>query len=116
MQKYKLTRSEAEKAIKGGQILLDGKAVTECGLRISTERHVELLPKAQEEELIVYALNKPVGVLSKPEPNSGPFLLELLPVHPQPLFVSGRLDKDSSGLIIISNNGRFYHLSSLIIS
>lgn len=53
----------------------------------------------------MYAVNKPVGVLSKPEEPGLPAVTDLIP-EPQGI-VSGRLDKDSSGLIIVTTDGRY---------
>lgn len=100
MKKFKLSGHTALRSIQAGKVKVDGEVVTVGGAFVSENQRIEF----QKPPLVVYALNKPVGVLSKPEANDNPTVLEFLP--PGDLSVSGRLDKDSSGLIVASNDGR----------
>ena len=104
-----LSRREADNLIAMGQVLVDGKKA-ELGARVSEENEVtcggEVVPF--ENEYVYLALNKPVGyVSSKKRQGETPTLYELLPSEYQHLKTVGRLDKDSSGLILLTNDGDF---------
>ncbi len=81
---------------KIGDRVLDGDVVERQGKKISTQ------------SLIYLALNKPVGyVCSKKRQDETPTIYELLPAKYQSLKSVGRLDKNSSGLILLTNDGDF---------
>ncbi len=63
-------------------------------------------PSAALSRACVYALNKPVGVLSTARDTHGrPTVLDLVPADGLRLYPVGRLDADSSGLILLTNDG-----------
>lgn len=105
-QKYQITNTQANELILRGKVKLKGAPVLTPGLRMTQEffdKHVDCDPSTQ---FVTYAINKPVGVLSKPEEfHSDPYVIDLLPPHPV-VNPSGRLDKDSSGLLIASSDGK----------
>eukprot|EP01126_Amoeba_proteus_P010586 TRINITY_DN1413_c0_g1_i6.p1 TRINITY_DN1413_c0_g1~~TRINITY_DN1413_c0_g1_i6.p1 ORF type:complete len:270 (-),score=45.27 TRINITY_DN1413_c0_g1_i6:691-1458(-) len=103
LDKYNLSRVEATRAIQKGFVKVNGTTTTEVGARISVDSTIDCM-EGFKDPIVVYALNKPVGVLSRPERNGNPYLTDFLPPEPV-VFPSGRLDKDSSGLIILSNDG-----------
>lgn len=104
-----LSRREADNLIAMGQVLVDGEKA-ELGARVSEGNEVICGGRSIpfENEYIYLALNKPVGyVSSKKRQGETPTLYELLPQEYQHLKTVGRLDKDSSGLILLTNDGDF---------
>lgn len=103
------SRREADEAITAGDVTIDGKTA-QLGQRISAANKVtykgRLVPFAVGYTYV--ALNKPVGyVSSRKRQGDTPTLYELLPERYQALKTVGRLDCDSSGLILLTNDGDF---------
>lgn len=106
------SRSEAGKAVRRGEVLLNGKAVRSASDAIDPER--DTLTFRGEE--IVYRkytyilLNKPEGVVSATE-DGDVTVIDLLPEQLQrlSLFPCGRLDKYTVGLVLLTNNGPLAH-------
>lgn len=103
-----ISRREADDLIAARKIRLNGE-VAEIGARVQDEDKVEYgRQQVQARPLIYMALNKPVGyVCSKKRQGETPTLYELLPEKYRQLKTVGRLDKDSSGLILLTNDGDF---------
>lgn len=104
-----ISRREADDLIAGGKIFVDD-AVAVLGTRISPDNVVrlgdEVIPF--QNDYIYIMLNKPVGyVCSRKRQGDIPTIYELLPREYQKLKTVGRLDKDSSGLILFTNDGDF---------
>lgn len=116
------SRREADEYIAAGQVRVDGVVISELGTRVSPEAEVVLLPAAQRRQssLVTILLNKPVGyVSSQPEPGYRPAITLITPEnqvgaprrsqrreHWTGLAVAGRLDIDSQGLLIFTQDGR----------
>ena len=103
------SRREADEAITAGDVTIDGKTA-QLGQRISAVNKVtykgRLVPFAVGYTYV--ALDKPVGyVSSRKRQGDTPTLYELLPERYQALKTVGRLDCDSSGLILLTNDGDF---------
>ena len=104
-----VSRREADAIIASGQITIDGQpAVT--GAKVDKSSKVcyngKIVPF--ETDFLYLAFNKPVGyVCSRRAQGAAPTLYELLPAKYQKLKTVGRLDKDSSGLILLTNDGDF---------
>lgn len=106
------SRSEAKKLIKQKRILVNGKAVTDAGFVIDESKDcVELDGKPLTYERFVYfMLNKPAGVVSATNDNIDKTVIDILsPEGRNDLFPVGRLDKDTVGLLIITNDGDLGH-------
>ena len=104
-----LSRREADLAISKGEVLIDGE-VAKIGARVSEGSNVVFRGNKIpfKARFIYLALNKPVGyVCSKKRQGETPTLYELLPKKYQELKTVGRLDKNSSGLILLTNDGDF---------
>lgn len=103
-----LSRREADILIERGKVKVNGK-IAGLGTRISTSDHVEYNGKTLIETKLIYLLfHKPTGyVCSRKRQGETPTLYELLPTEYRALKTVGRLDKDSSGLIILTNDGDF---------
>lgn len=104
-----LSRREADDVIAAGKVSVDGKTAV-LGARIDKNSKVcynnKTVPFATE--FLYVAMNKPVGfVCSRRSQGEAKTLYELLPKEYQKLKTVGRLDKDSSGLILLTNDGDF---------
>ena len=104
-----LSRREADDAIASGKVLIDDKPAA-LGARVDKNSKVCYNKKVVPFEVgfSYVAFNKPVGfVCSRRAQGDAPTLYSLLPADFQKLKTVGRLDKDSSGLIILTNDGDF---------
>ncbi|MCR5699935.1 MAG: rRNA pseudouridine synthase [Candidatus Saccharibacteria bacterium] len=104
-----VSRREADDLIAAGKVTVNGQTAV-LGTKIDDKSKICCNNKAvsHESERIYLALNKPVGyVCSRHAQGSAPTLYELLPAKYRKLKTVGRLDKDSSGLILLTNDGDF---------
>lgn len=104
-----ISRREADDLIAQGKVLVDDKPAV-LGARITPASRVRLGDEeiAFENNYIYVMMNKPVGyVCSRKRQGKTPTVYELLPEKYQKLKTVGRLDKDSSGLILFTNDGDF---------
>jgi 23S rRNA pseudouridine2605 synthase len=101
------SRRAAEALIAAGRVSVDGELVRDPARDVDERNRVEVdgRPLAGPEPRVVYAVHKPVGVISTARDTHGrPTVLELLD-EPRRLYPVGRLDADSSGLILLTNDG-----------
>jgi len=101
------SRRKADELIANGKIKVNGRTVTALGVQIDEIRDkVEYLGKIVNviEDNIYIALNKPIGYISSSTSLQGKSVLELVP-REERVYPVGRLDKDSKGLIILTNDG-----------
>jgi len=108
------SRRHAEDLIVDGLIKVNGEVVDKLGTVIDEENdQVEYRGKLlkPESNKIYIALNKPVGYVSTAATGQGKSILSLVKASER-LFPVGRLDKDSSGLIILTNDGEFANLAT----
>ncbi len=105
---FGVSRREADILIQQGKVKINGE-VAQIGQRVNEGDKVTLDGKdVAKKELIYIALNKPAGyVCSRKRQGETPTIYELLPPELQKLKSVGRLDKDSSGLILLTNDGDF---------
>jgi 23S rRNA pseudouridine2605 synthase len=102
------SRRAAEKLIGEGRVTVDGRTVTDPAFAVDASSRVTVDGRALEgaERRVVYAVNKPVGVLSTARDTHGrPTVVELVGAAGLRLYPVGRLDADSSGLILLTNDG-----------
>ena len=109
-----ITRSEAQAVIRRGGVAVDGVPCRQPATKVDTGKQTVLLAgKALQGDGFAYLmLHKPAGVLSATEDKHGdPTVLDLLPEAYQRigLGVVGRLDKDTEGLILLTDNGELNH-------
>jgi pseudouridine synthase len=103
------SRRACEALIDAGRVEVDGRVVRGQGLRVDPQTAVirvdgERVPTAAG--LLVVAVNKPAGVLSTMADDRGrPCLGDLVADRPERLFHVGRLDADTEGLILLTNDG-----------
>ncbi|MGH8963421.1 MAG: pseudouridine synthase [Jatrophihabitantaceae bacterium] len=107
------SRRTCEELIAAGRISVDGVPVTEMGRRVDPLRaviHVDGDRINVRSDLVYLALNKPRGVLSAMADDRGrPTVADLVRDRPERLFHVGRLDADSEGLLLLTNDGEFAH-------
>ncbi len=107
------SRRACEELMSAGRVEVDGEVVTRLGTRVDPERSVirvdgERIPSASAHVYLV--LNKPRGVVSTmSDPQGRPTLSEHVADRPERLFHVGRLDTDTEGLILLTNDGEFAH-------
>ena len=102
-----LSRRETENYIRKGLIACNGKIVRDLGRQIDPEKDkIEILAPAKKEinKKITVAVNKPRDIVCSKNKTEGKTIFELLPQF-ENLNAVGRLDKDSEGLILLSNDG-----------
>jgi len=107
---FGVSRRKADEWIEKGYVVLNGKKVSEQGLQVEDGDRVEIIEEGLEEkkEFKYFLLNKPEGYVCTKSQDEGKNIFELLPPIPN-LAYAGRLDKDSHGLIIVSNDGKFVY-------
>ncbi|NLN04911.1 MAG: rRNA pseudouridine synthase [Clostridiaceae bacterium] len=104
------SRRDAEELIKQGRVYVNGKKVEEMGLKITCEDKVEIDGREINPEKKKYyiMMNKPTGVLSSVSDDRGrKCVVDLIKGVDARLFPVGRLDYDTQGLILITNDGAF---------
>ena len=102
------SRRGADSLIEAGRVKVNGKRVTELGFKVDEKSKVEVDGETinQQKTKTYLALYKPRGVLSTMyDPDGRPSLAELLDFRKERLFHVGRLDKESEGLILLTNDG-----------
>ena len=105
------SRRKGEELIRAGHIRVNGEAVTELGTKVDPQKdQVEADGMRLEivEDLIYIALNKPPGYVTSCKQKDDKIILDLVDI-PQRVYPVGRLDRDSSGLVILTNDGRLHH-------
>jgi 23S rRNA pseudouridine2604 synthase len=116
------SRREADSFIERGLVLVDGQVVNQLGTKVSPSVQITLARQAQKQQssLVTIVLNKPLGYVSaQPEPGYEPAITLLTPAnqfgartqplkpeHLKGLAVAGRLDIDSQGLLLFTQDGR----------
>lgn len=106
------TRSEVKNFIRRGMVTVDGKAATRPEQKIQPEQQKVMVNGSQVcyVEFEYYMLNKPAGVVSAVTDTREKTVLDLLTGKKRKdLFPVGRLDKDTEGLLLITNDGELSH-------
>lgn len=99
------SRREADRLIESGKVTVDGK-VAEMGMRIDDSQEVRVGKKVigPKNEMVLLAVNKPVGIVCTEEKKEKNNIINFLK-YPTRITYIGRLDKDSEGLLLMTNNG-----------
>jgi 23S rRNA pseudouridine2605 synthase len=106
------SRRSAESLIEAGRVRVDGVIVRELGTKVDPERAVVEVDGRQVRAAATrwIALHKPRGVLStRADPRGGRTVYDLLEPQDRALFYVGRLDRDSEGLLLLTNDGDAAH-------
>src|SRR5215475_8119829 len=107
------SRRACEQLIAAGRVSVNGDVVHEQGLRVDPSRAVVLVDGERvnvRADLVYLAVNKPRGVLSAMSDARGrPTVGDYVADRPERLFHVGRLDSDSEGLLLLTNDGELAH-------
>jgi 16S rRNA pseudouridine516 synthase len=107
------SRKEVKQLLKGGAVTINGKILKDAKEHIDPNKDVVTI-NGQEvvyKEFIYLMMNKPPGVISATEDNRDKTVIDLLELEDQVYepFPVGRLDKDTEGLLLITNDGQLSH-------
>ncbi|HWQ41257.1 MAG TPA: pseudouridine synthase [Desulfosporosinus sp.] len=106
------SRRHSERLILDGRVTVNGYTVSALGTKVSIQDHIEVDGNLvrRSEELHYYLLNKPVSVItSASDPRGRPTVVDLLKDVPVRVYPVGRLDYDTSGLLVLTNDGELAH-------
>ena len=101
------TRKEVKELIKKGRITVNNEKSVSSDTKIDTERDIIMM----DSEIITYSefeyymLNKPAGVVSASNDPKNKTVINLIKSKRKDLFPVGRLDKDTEGLLLVTNDG-----------
>lgn len=105
------SRRQADYLIEGGRVVVDGqKANFQTTISDASDVRIDGGERLVLQTLTYVVVNKPIGyVSSRKQQDEKPTIFNLLPEDMQPLKVAGRLDADSRGLVLLTNDGDFAH-------
>lgn len=106
------TRSELKKMIKNGRVKVNGQVVKDCGMTINETKDQVLFDDeiVEYEKMRYFMLNKPAGCVSATRDKLSDTVISFLEgENTKDLFPVGRLDKDTEGLLLITNDGVLAH-------
>lgn len=106
------SRRAVEELIRAGRVAMNGRTVLLPQLRVTPEDKVTVDGRrlTNDSKPVYYLLNKPVGYLcSNVRRTNERLVIDLFPEEERRLFTVGRLDKDTEGLLIVTNDGDFAH-------
>ena len=99
------SRREADRLIESGKVTVDG-VTAQMGMRVTAGQIVKVAKKtvSKQDEMIVLAVNKPKGIVCTEDQRERDSIVRFLN-YPVRVTYAGRLDKDSRGLLLMTNNG-----------
>ena len=109
---YNISRKDARIGIRKGKGMVDGVVIKDPSAQVSVEAKISYAGQALDYKEFIYILmNKPKGVLSATTDKNKKTVIDLVPdsLKRNNLFPVGRLDKDTTGLLIITDDGEFAH-------
>ena len=105
-----LSRKEAKRSIRQGEIQVDGETALEGEKKISPCQHICMRgQRIEAKEHIYIMMNKPAGVLSATRDKSETTVVECVECEGRELFPVGRLDKDTEGFLLLTDDGQLAH-------
>ncbi|QEH34797.1 Ribosomal large subunit pseudouridine synthase B [Aquisphaera giovannonii] len=102
------SRRECEEYIVQGRVTIDGQVAKELGTKVDLRTQVVAVDgeRIKRERMVYFAVNKPKGYVStNSDPAGRPRVIDLLPEVLERVYSVGRLDEDSTGLMILTNDG-----------
>lgn len=103
------SRRKCEEMIQAGRVLVNGEPVTELGVKVDPERDkikVDGRNLRREERKVYYMLHKPRGITTTAADELGrKTVIDLVPEIRERVYPVGRLDRDSEGLLVLTNDG-----------
>ena len=105
------TRTEIKKAVKAGMVTVNGTVAKDPGMQVSEDSAVTFRGEpVVYEEFVYYMMNKPAGVISASDDSREETVVDLIAEQKRKdLFPAGRLDRDTEGLLLITNDGGLAH-------
>lgn len=106
------SRNEVKEFIKKGKITVNGETIRKPDIHVKPDTDSIMFQNSvlTYEPFVYYMLNKPAGVVSATQDKHDKTIVELLKAEGRTdLFPVGRLDKDTEGLLIVTNDGQFAH-------
>ena len=100
------SRREADRQVEAGNVTIDG-VVASMGAKVLPDQTVLFCgkPVKKEEEMILLAFNKPVGIVCTAAKDEKDNIVDYIH-YPKRIYPVGRLDKESTGLLLLTNNGQ----------
>ena len=105
------SRRKGEVFITQGKVKVNGQTITELGTKIDPVKdrvEVDGQKLRLQDKPIYIALNKPKGYITSCEQQGEPIVIDLIDI-PQRIYPVGRLDKDSTGLLLLTSDGELHH-------
>jgi 23S rRNA pseudouridine2605 synthase len=106
------SRRAVEELVRAGRVSVDGRVVTDLGRRVDPERDQVAVDGSRvvvDQRRRYWLLNKPAGVVTTADdPQGRPTVVQMVPAQPR-VFPVGRLDLDTEGLLILTNDGELAH-------
>ena len=107
-----LSRNEVKAMARKGELVVNGAVVKDCSVKVSYDDEIKINGKILGQSRFTYImLNKPQGVVSASEDKRDKTVVDILPdeLKRKNLFPAGRLDKDTTGFSLITDDGDFAH-------
>lgn len=107
-----VSRNDVKSMVKRGEVSVNGVVVKDSSVKVSYEDNITVSGKPlKQTEFIYIMLNKPKGVVSASEDKRDKTVVDILPeeLKRKNLFPAGRLDKDTTGFSLITDDGDFAH-------
>ena len=109
----KYSRSDVRKLVRGGKVSVNGNFVTDSSVKVdpNTDKITVLGESLGYSEFVYIMMNKPEGVVSASRSPKEKTVVDLVPdeLKRDGLFPAGRLDKDTTGFVLITDDGAFAH-------
>jgi len=105
------SRRKGEEIIRAGRVAVNGEIIIELGTKVDPQKDHVVVDGNRvvlKSDLIYIALNKPPGYVTSCDQRNNHIILDLVDI-PERIYPVGRLDKDSTGLLILTNDGRLHH-------
>ena len=102
------SRRHCDELITAGRVRVDGAIIRELGIQVDPQRHQVAVDDhpVRVEKHVYWLLNKPRGcICSNHDPAGRPLAIDLIPHVEQRVYTVGRLDEDSEGLLMLTNDG-----------
>jgi 23S rRNA pseudouridine2605 synthase len=106
------SRRHCDDLILAGRVMIDGVACRELGSRVDPEKQAVSVDgkPVKAEQHVYWLVNKPTGYLcTNHDPSGRPRVLDLVPHVGERVYTVGRLDEDSEGLLLLTNDGDLAH-------
>lgn len=105
------TRTQVKTTVKQGRVSINNVIVKKSDVKVNVEKDVIKFDNdvLVYSEFVYFMLNKPKGVVSATNDKTQKTVVDLIDTHVKDIFPVGRLDKDTTGLLMITNDGKLAH-------